>query len=263
MSVEFVSVRAATATSLLAILWIIEGAWPMFVGRSHRGAHYIRNVTLGLTNAAVVTLILSSGLLFATEYAQRAEFGLIQWIPLPQAAAWLVAIVAIDAWQYLWHVANHKLPILWRFHAVHHSDAEMDASTAVRFHTGEIILSALARMIVLPLLGLTMVHLAVYEIILLPIVMFHHSNIRVPDRLDRGLRTLIVTPWMHWVHHSDEQVETDSNYASIFSFWDRVFGTFRIRREPDSIILGLKGFQAHEWQTIRGIFLTPFRHKRR
>lgn len=259
-AVEWVTLRAAAAAVLLALLWFVEGVWPTYVGRKRRLNHYSVNVTLGVINGFMVAVLFSGSLLLSTEFARDQGFGLLHWVNAPWLVSWILAIVVFDAWQYVWHILNHKVPLLWRFHSVHHSDAEMDASTALRFHTGEIALSSMARLAILPLLGLTMVQLAVYEAILLPIIMFHHSNVWVPEKYDRVLRSMIVTPWMHWVHHSDHQPETDSNYASIFSFWDRLFRTFRLRKDPRTIRLGLTTFQEVEWRPLRSILTIPFRH---
>jgi sterol desaturase/sphingolipid hydroxylase (fatty acid hydroxylase superfamily) len=163
---------------------------------------------------------------------------------------------------YVWHVLNHKISFLWRFHAVHHADKEVDASTALRFHTGEIVFSTLARLVVLPLLGMTLPQLFLYEAILLPVILFHHSNVRVPYRLDTALRWLIPTPWMHWVHHSRWRPETDSNYGSVLSIWDRIFGTLRLRDDPWRLNLGLEEDQEEsEWRTLLGMLVRPFRRK--
>lgn len=165
---------------------------------------------------------------------------------------------------YVWHVLNHKMPMLWRFHAVHHADRELDATSAVRFHTGEIVLSSTARLFVLPLLGISMPQLLLYEAVLLPVVLFHHSNFDIPPRLDAALRCVIPTPWMHWVHHSCLQPETDSNYGSLFSTWDRLFRTFRLREDPHQIELGLDGdSEERQWRTIHGMLARPFRVKPR
>ena len=133
---------------------------------------------------------------------------LINLVAMPVYLQWLVGIVLFDCWQYWWHRINHRMPFLWRFHAVHHSDVEMDASSGVRFHTVEIILSLLAHMVVLPLLGLTVTQLLVYEALSLPIILFHHANLRVPAGVDRRFCWVIVTPWIHYVHHSRWRPET-------------------------------------------------------
>lgn len=255
------STQAIVATSLLVLLWTIESAWPMFIGRRRRGKHYAANIALGLLNAGVMAIIFGGVLLYVTERAHSANIGLLRWLSPPTAVQWILAIALFDAWQYAFHVMHHKVPLLWRFHSVHHNDAEMDASSAFRFHVGEIALGGATRMVVLPLLGMSMVHLAAYELLVVPISLFHHSNMRLPARVDRFLRCFIVTPWMHWVHHSTYQPETDSNYASIFSIWDRIFGTFQLLPDPASIRLGLDDFEEREWRDLRGMLLSPFTHR--
>jgi len=175
---------------------------------------------------------------------------------------WVTAIVFFDCWQYWWHRLNHRIPLLWRFHSVHHADAELDVSSGVRFHTGEMMLSFIARLAVIPLLGITLPQLAIYEAISLPVILFHHSNLRISGGLDRRLRWFIVTPWMHFVHHSRWQPETDSNYSSLLSVWDRIFGSFRLREKPEEISLGLNEWQEREWRRLPGMLAAPFRKSR-
>lgn len=250
--------RYILAVLLLALLWTIESITPMFAGRRRRLSHAAANLGLAALNAVV-----AAGLAFAvagvTAWAEAGNFGLLNIVTLPAWAEWLAAILLFDCWQYGWHRANHRLPLLWRFHAIHHADAEMDVTTGVRFHTVEILLSLLARLAVLPLLGLTLPQLLLYEALSLPVILFHHSNLGLPRRLDTALRWLIVTPWMHVVHHSRFRPETDSNYASFLSIWDRLFGSFRLRPQPTGISLGLEGFAEREWRGLPGMLMTPFR----
>ncbi len=253
--------KGAGAAAALAILWLAESAIPMFEGRSDHLRHSIRNAALGVGNAAITAVIFAAATLFVTEGAARAGIGLLNLVDVPSLARVVLAVIIFDAWQYAWHRLNHRVPLLWRFHAVHHADAELDASSGLRFHTGEVVLSSTVRLAVLPLLGLTIGELLVYETILLPVILFHHSNVRMPARADRCLRWLIVTPRMHWVHHSDYRPETDSNYSSIFSFWDRLFGSFRLRAEPGSLRLGLENVARSEWGTLRGMLAMPFRRR--
>jgi sterol desaturase/sphingolipid hydroxylase (fatty acid hydroxylase superfamily) len=164
----------------------------------------------------------------------------------------------MDAWMYGWHRANHRIPLLWRFHRVHHSDPRLDVTTAARFHIGEIALSSTLRLAVFPLLGVALWQALLYEALLLPIIQFHHSNVALPERWDRLLRWVIVTPNMHRVHHSRFQPETDSNYSSIFSFWDRLARTFRQVHDARSLRIGLDEWDQEEWQTVSGLLRTPF-----
>lgn len=253
----FGTVRSVVAAAVLAMLWISEGIAPMFVGRTRRVGHAARHIGLAAINAVVHAVIFAGLLLASSEWARTHSVGLLRLAPL---APWLHAVlslVCIDAWQYAWHRLNHTIPVLWRFHAVHHSDTVLDASSGLRFHTGEIALSATARAVVIPVLGVTIGHVALYELIVTPIVLFHHSNIRLPARIDRLLRVVIVTPWMHWVHHSRIRPETNSNYASGLSVWDRIFGTFRVREEPRTIDLGLDGYDAVRSATLVGMLRSP------
>jgi len=250
--------RYVTAAILLAVLWFMESMVPMFVGRRRRISHNAANFGLAGINA-VVSFVFAYGILFVTESARAKGFGLINVIAMPVWQQWITAIVLLDCWQYWWHRINHRVPFFWRFHAVHHADVELDASSGVRFHTIEITLSFLARLMVLPLIGMTTPQILTYESLSLPIILFHHSNLRVPGRVDRCLRWLIVTPWMHYVHHSRWQPETDSNYSSFLSVWDRIFGSFRLRENPQTIDLGLDHWQEHEWRGLIGMLMAPFR----
>ncbi|MBI1321449.1 MAG: sterol desaturase family protein [Candidatus Hydrogenedens sp.] len=253
--------KAVVAAVLLAALWFAEGAAPFAAGRVGRGRHYAVNLSLGVLNAAVGAVVFSGLLLAATEAARARGFGFLSMLHLPAPVETLVAIVLFDAWQYLWHRLNHAVPFLWRFHAVHHSDAAMDASTAVRFHTGEIVLSGAFRLAVVPLLGMTLPQLALYELVALPVILLHHSNARLPARLDAVLRKVIVTPRMHWVHHSQWRPETDSNFSSLFSWWDRIFGSYRKHPAPQEIRLGLDTAQAEETFSLMVMMLAPFRRR--
>jgi len=260
------SAKPAVAAGVLVLLWVLEAWAPMAVARGRRVTHNVANLMLGAVNALIAALLFGGAMLMVTEWARQQPVGLLHWLPeaTPAWIAWPVGLILFDAWMYTWHVLNHKVPLLWRFHAVHHADREMDASSAVRFHTVEIVLSGCARLGVLPLLGLTMPQLLLYELISLPIILFHHSNVRLPGPVDAAMRWLIVTPWMHWVHHSRLQPETDSNYASVLSIWDRLFRTFRLRDDPRTIDLGLdEDTTEHQWRSFTGMLMRPFRRTER
>jgi len=251
--------KPVLATIALIALLALESIVPMFVGRERRISHDLSNLALGLINAGVIALVFGGAVLVVTEWARENSFGLLHWIETPLWLNWIAALVLFDSWMYVWHVLNHKVALLWRFQSVHHADREVDASTALRFHTGEIVLSTMARLAVLPLIGMTVTQLLLYEAILLPVILFHHSNVRVPERLDAFLRLVIPTPWMHWVHHSRWKPETDSNYGSALSVWDRVFRTFRLREVPWELNLGLdEDREEREWRTLIGMFKRPF-----
>jgi sterol desaturase/sphingolipid hydroxylase (fatty acid hydroxylase superfamily) len=142
---------------------------------------------------------------------------------------------------------------------MHHSDPAMDVTTATRFHTGEIAMSSTLRLALIPLIGIPLGALALYEFVLITSTQFHHSNIGLPPALDRAIRAVIVSPSMHKVHHSVEIAETNSNYTSLFSVWDRLFRTFRLREDDHSIQFGVSEFSNERFQTLTGLLQTPFK----
>lgn len=249
----------------LVVLLLLEHAHPFYdffrEAPRERGRHALRNLLLGGLNAGLIALVFVGLWLTAAVWAQEHQFGLLnalQTTGLPIWAHAVGAILLLDAWTYLWHRLNHIIPFFWRFHRVHHADAKMDVTTASRFHIGEIFFSSLLRIPLIVLLGLHFWELLVYETVMFAVVQFHHANIALPERVDRVLRVLIVTPAMHKVHHSRWQPETDSNYSSLFSFWDRVGRSFRLRKDLSALRLGLDELDASEVQTVTGMLKIPF-----
>ena len=259
--------KTITAAAVLGLLWLAEG-WVPFYAEFHgvfrdRLRHDAKNIALGLLNAALLAFFFASAFAFVELWSESRHLGLLRLLPWPTLAATAAAFVLIDFWMYVWHRANHAIPFLWRFHRMHHSDPEMDATTALRFHAGEVCMSAVARLLLVPLLGIALWQLALYELVFLPVVLLHHSNIKLPRWLDHGLLGLIVTPAMHRVHHSRFRPETDSNYGSVFPYWDLLLGSFRLRRDARSIRMGLDGFDHPKWQSLRGMLKTPLAANRR
>ena len=175
----------------------------------------------------------------AMQWAEAHHFGLLHWLSAPEWLRWALALLLLDAWTYWWHRLSHIVPFFWRFHRLHHSDRRMDVTTANRFHPGEITLSSLLRLPVLALIGCRLEQLALYELLLFAVVQFQHANIGLPERLDRALRCVIVTPHLHKVHHSVVRTERNSNFSSLFSWWDRIARTLRLSSDPRRIAFGL------------------------
>jgi len=246
----------------VAALWLAESLAPHFVAFTRnvrtRRLHALRNAALALINGLLGIVLLGVLIAGSTALANAHQVGLLRLVEFPAWAETIVALLLFDCWMYWWHRINHVVPFLWRFHRVHHSDPCMDVTTALRFHPGEIVLSTAARLLVVNLIGMELWHLVLYELIALPIVAFHHSNIAMPRRADDALRWIIVTPWMHWVHHSRERAETNSNYASVLSIWDRIFGSYILRHDPDEIAFGLDEFPDDpRHQGVAGLLKTP------
>ncbi len=259
--------RSVSALTLLVLLLAWESLVPFFAyfagNTGDRVRHGLKNVVLGVFNALLTGLGFAALWWTTARWAQAHGFGLLNWLSLPGWARLVVAILLFDAWMYWWHWLNHRIPFLWRFHRTHHSDSKMDVTTANRFHIGEIAISSVLRVPVIALLGLQLWQLALYEMAMFTVVQLHHANIAFPVRLDRTLRMVIVTPFMHKVHHSRWRPETDSNYSSLFSFWDRFFRTFRLRDDPRTLLFGLDEFNRPEDHTLTGLLATPLKQVQR
>jgi len=241
----------------LGALWIIEGLMPAFEGwreaRGQRARHLLLAAINGGVGAAMALAV--AGVIVVCE---RSGFGLLRWMPVHPAFSFVIAFLVLDLTQYAMHIAAHKMPLLWRLHSVHHNATRMEATAAMRFHTIEVCFTCLAPIPVIALFGFNLPQVLLYHLVLMPVAMFHHADLRMPPALDRWIRWVIVTPRMHWIHHSRWQPETDSNYSAVLSIWDRLFGTMRSRRHAESVDFGLDGFTDEDTETLRGWFLSPF-----
>jgi len=262
-TLELVSdwLKPIVAVVLLTVLWIWEGLLPFFERGTGRVRHAGHNLAIAVLNAIVLGVVFGTATVGVARWTSEHGLGLLHAVELPGAVRLLAAILFLDAWLYIWHRANHRIPLLWRFHRMHHADRDMDVTTATRFHLGEHVGASVLRLGWIPLLGLRIPEIIVYETLVVAITMFHHANISV-GRWDRPLRWLVVTPYMHKVHHSRLGVETDSNYSTLFSFWDRLFRSFRMRDDCSNIRLGLDEFLDPTWQTFGGMLRTPFGNPR-
>ncbi len=172
-----------------------------------------------------------------------------------EAAMFMLDVVVLDVWAYGLHRAYHRIPLLWRLHRVHHLDEFLDTTSAFRFHIGEVVFSAATRLIPIALLAIPLTHVIVFETLLLASAIFHHSNVRLPQRFEAALSGIIVTPSIHWVHHHAVRADTNSNYAAIFSLWDRLFAS----RSPSRRNYDMKiGLESVEDQPLLRLILMPF-----
>ncbi|MEO1136192.1 MAG: sterol desaturase family protein [Pseudomonadota bacterium] len=171
----------------------------------------------------------------------------------------VIDIVLLDLWTYGVHRAYHRVPVLWRFHKVHHFDEFLDSTSAFRFHFGEVIISAVLRLAPIAIFAIPLTHVLVFEILVLLAAIFHHSNLRIPGWLERWLSWVIVTPSIHWVHHHATRADTNSNYATVFSFWDRLFASRSQTKRTRAMKIGV---EAVEDQSLLRLILTPFMRSR-
>ena len=201
------------------------------------------NIALGAMSVAAMALTEAPASRAAARMVERKRIGVAQWLPLPDWARGVIGFVLMDYTTYLWHVLTHEVPALWRFHLVHHVDQELDASTALRFHAVDMVISTPFRVLQVIASGAGPRALEWWRNWFFLAVLFHHSNLRLPAQWDRRLALAITTPRMHGIHHMAEPERTGSNWSSGLSFWDRLHVTFRLdvpqRGEP----IGVKAYR--------------------
>jgi sterol desaturase/sphingolipid hydroxylase (fatty acid hydroxylase superfamily) len=250
-------VRVALLIAGCAALWSLESIIPLFRAGDGRLRRALPNV--GLTVLLLLTnLALSFLAAGVAGFAMAHRTGLLSVLQLPGWANVIAGIAALDLFAYVAHVLLHKMPFAWRFHRVHHSDEAVDVTTAFRQHPGETVWRVLWQLPAIVLFGLPLWIVVVYLTVSAANAQLEHANIRLSERLDRGLRLLFVTPDMHKVHHSRLQPETDSNYANIFSVWDRVFGTYTRRIDFGALRYGLDDLDEGSTRRLRGLLMLPF-----
>lgn len=252
-------VKPILIVATLAVVFSLEGLFPYFPNRQNRVVHAFPHVITALVNGLLARFFLAVITMHVTGWAQSRTLGIVRLIELPSAIRIITVFLLFDIWMYYWHLLNHRVGFFWLFHRAHHADIRMDTTTALRFHPGELVLSSFIRLPVLTLIGMSFDELVVFEALLNVSTLFHHSNLNVPEKWDRVLRVLIVTPNMHRVHHSVEGAETNSNYTSLLSLWDRLARSFSMRQDPRTITLGLPFFREERYQRLWGFMITPFR----
>ncbi len=239
------------------LLWILEGLNPCFSSQKHRALHAKLNMSMAALN---LLILLPSGLLmaFMLEWS-RNDWPGIGMLDLPPIAEGIMIILLIDLWMYIWHRLNHETAFLWQFHSVHHSDATLDVTTSWRFHFLEILLSELLRLPFFMLMGAGIEHSLLYSLFMTPVIEFHHSNLPISPALDRLARLIVPSPMMHRLHHSRLRSEHNSNYGSMLSLWDRLFGSFLMRDNLDDLHLGLDHECDADKQRLFALLQRPFR----
>ncbi len=246
LAAEVAAWRAPASFGLLALLLVWESIHPFFgfFAKSPRRLrwrvlHALTNLSIGLLNGLAIRFVFLGLWVWTMQWTESRGLGLLHWLDGPTWLRWILALLLLDVWTYTWHRLNHTVPFFWRFHRFHHSDRQMDVTTANRFHLGEITLSSLLRVPVFVLIGCRLEELALYELLLFAVVQFHHANIGLPEWLDRALRAVIVTPHLHKVHHSVVVAEQNSNFSSLLSCWDRLARTLRLAADPHGITFGV------------------------
>ena len=213
------------------------------------------NVALWVINGVVMSAICGACACTVAGWAGTAQAGFLNNVAAPAWVRILVAVLALDFVSYAWHRANHRIPLLWRLHQVHHSDVSFTVSTAVRFHPGELLLSLPIRLLAVVLIGAPAMAVVVFEVIFAFANLFEHGNIGLPLRFEQRVAGLLVTPALHRRHHASRRPELDSNFGTILTLWDRLLGTYGQSSSAARFETGLpSGARA---RTLREALLLP------
>ena len=250
----------ACATFAVLVWW--ERRRPLREAVEPKLRRNVRNLVVAGLGAAAHQVAAAPVLKPLAETVERRRWGLLRRLDLPLWLEVPLALVLLDYSIYVWHVLTHKAPFLWRFHQVHHVDLDLDTSTALRFHFGELMMSVVWNAGEIVLLGITPLTLSARQTSLLVNILFHHSDVRLPLAVERRLSRFVVTPRMHGIHHSIVPEETDSNWSSGLSVWDRLHGTLRLNVPQEEITIGVPAWRDPREVTLPKVLAIPFGEQR-
>lgn len=252
----------AAVVAVLALLFVVERFTVLRALTRPLLPRLVVNAALSALGFAAAALFVRPAVAAAMRWTADAPFGVLHLVAMPVAAQFVAAFLLMDLTFYWWHVANHRVPFLWRLHNVHHIDPDLDVSTAFRFHAGEVALSSGFRALQVAAIGLPAWMFAAYELVFQANTLFHHSNVRLPIGLERRLNLVLVTPRMHGIHHSQVREETNSNYSVVFSWWDRLHRTAGFNVPQSAIVIGVPAYSRAGDNGVVSALLLPFRRQR-
>ena len=255
------AVRLGFFLGVFALVALWELARPRRRLTQPRWLRWYSNLGVAALNTVLVWLLVPLAPVALAVVAGSRGWGILNLVELPFWLEILLAVVVLDLAIYLQHVMFHAVPALWRLHRMHHADLDFDVTTGTRFHPVEILLSAAVKMAAVALIGPPAVAVLIFEVLLNGTSMFNHGNVRLPARLDRVLRWVVVTPDMHRVHHSDAPAETNSNFGFNLPWWDRLFGTYRAqpRLGHERMTIGLDMFREYRELHLHRTLTQPLR----
>lgn len=253
----------AILIGLFIILLLVETKFQLRKRVQNRWKRMFINFIVSIPAFALLRLLFIPAMVWLAAQNQHWHFGINYLFDSPLLLKMILVFILLDYSNYIWHILLHKLPILWRFHVVHHTDLDLDITTAFRFHFGEMIGSVIFRGAAVILVGASPMLVLIYEIAYEAANQFHHSNIKLALGFEKILNYIIVTPRMHGIHHSMIRKETDSNYSIIFSFWDRIHKTVRLNIHQNKIVTGVPNYTDERELTIGHLLKMPFMKTRR
>lgn len=253
---------APLVAGAFGLLWLLERRRPLRREVEPVARHDARNLMVACAGALSLQLTERPVTERLTTLVERRRWGVLKRLRLPVWLEVAAAVVLLDYTLYVWHVLTHRVPLLWRFHVAHHVDLDLDASTALRFHFGELALSTGWRAGQVVIIGVSPLSLSVWQTFLLLSILFHHSNVRLPVEVERKLNRVFVTPRMHGIHHSVVREETDSNWSSGLTVWDWLHGTLRVNVPQSEITIGVPAYREPEEVELPDVLKLPFERQR-
>jgi len=223
-----------------------------------KARRWLNNLGLGIMNIAVVQILFASLIISTSVYVSDKQIGLLNLMEIPGWLKIIDTIILMDLVMYLWHIMTHRVPLLWRFHRVHHTDLDVDVSTTVRFHIGEVVLQALVLIGTAYFIGADFIGVLVFECLFLLSDLFRHSRVRLPSWFENAYWVFFVPPSMHRIHHSVDLEERNTNFGTIFSIWDRFLGTLLTGINQNQIWTGVDGHIQEKKLEIYHLMWMPF-----
>ena len=256
-------IRLGVFIGVLAVMAILEVIAPRKKRVSARAGRWLTNLGLIVIDTLALRFLMPLFAMGMAAIASDKGWGLLNIIDAPVWLEITLAVIVLDMLIYWQHVASHHIPLIWALHQVHHADRDIDATTGIRFHPLEILLSMGYKLICVMLLGPAVVAVFIFEVLLNACAVFNHANVKLPTALDRLIRPILVTPDMHRVHHSIIPAETNSNYGFSLSIWDRLFGSYIAQPQEghDGMTIGLSQYQTNQPSTLKWCLLIPFKFK--
>jgi sterol desaturase/sphingolipid hydroxylase (fatty acid hydroxylase superfamily) len=245
------------AGACVALVWL-ERRRPLRRPVESKLERDARNLAVAGVAAVTLRLVERPVVRSLTALVERRRIGLLKRVALPRALEVALAVVLLDYTLYLWHVLTHRAPALWRFHLVHHADLDLDASTALRFHFGELVASVAWRAAQVLVIGVSPQSFSTWQSLLFASILFHHSNVRLPVEVERRLSLFVVTPRMHGIHHSTVRGERDANWSSGLTLWDRLHGTLRLNVPQAEIEIGVPAYREPDELGFVRVLKLPF-----
>lgn len=257
-------IRIGAFAACLIFLALCERAAPRRKLHYKKPLRWFNNIGIGALNVAIIRFIFPLVAIDVAFIAESKEWGVLNSFNLSYPLSVLIGFLILDLSIYLQHVMFHAIPLFWRFHRMHHVDLDFDVSTGQRFHPIEITLSMAIKIVLVVAFGISPLAVLLFEIILNASSLFTHTNWNLSPLIDRILRWIIVTPDMHRIHHSVYHIETDSNFGFSFSFWDRIFGTYRESPKDGhkNMTIGLNEFKEEKYLKINWMLYIPFIRKK-